>query len=107
MPAGKKIANELGMFATINYSKIIAKNITYRGRLDLFSSYKNKPGNVDVFFTNLFSFKINKWFSATYNLDMIYDDDVKIFGTEKNAPRLQVKSLIGIGFLMQLAPKKV
>ena len=106
VPAGKKITNELGMFATINYSTILAKNITYRGRLDLFSSYKNNPGNVDVFFTNLFSFKINKWFSATYNLDMIYDDDIKIFGAEKKSPGLQVKSLIGVGFLIQLTPKK-
>lgn len=99
--------NEVGAFATIGYNNIIGKNVTYRGRMDLFSNYKNNPGNIDLFFTNLFSFKINKYFSATYNLDLIYDDDIKIFGPEKNSPRLQIKSLIGIGFLMQFTPKKV
>lgn len=104
--AGKHSYNEVGAFATISYNNNIAKNVTYRGRMDLFSNYGQNPGNVDVFLTNLFSFKINRLLSATYNLDMIYDDDIKIFGPEKNSPRLQLKSLIGIGFLMNFSPKK-
>lgn len=104
---GKNAFNEVGAFATVSYNHNLAKNVTYRGRMDLFSNYTNNPGNVDVFLTNLFSFKINRLLSATYNLDMIYDDDIKIFGSEKNAPRLQVKSLVGIGFLLQFSPKKV
>lgn len=103
---GNHIFNEIGAFATISYTQNIAKNVTYRGRMDLFSNYRVKPGNVDLFLTNFFSFKINKLLSATYNLDMIYDDDIKIFGPTKNAPRLQLKSLIGIGFLMQIIPKR-
>ena len=47
--------------------------------MDLFSDYVNNPQNVDMYFTNYFFFKINKFLSASYNLDMIYDDDVKIF----------------------------
>jgi len=104
--SGYHTFNEVGVFATVGYNTVIGKNVTYRGRMDLFSNYKNKPGNIDIFFTNLFSFKINKLLSATYNLDLIYDDDLKIFGPQKNAPRLQLKSLIGIGFLMQFSPKK-
>ncbi len=98
--------SELGAFVTLTYHNEIAKNIAYRGRLDMFSNYGNKPGNIDIFFTNFFSFKINKWLSSTYNLDLIYDDDIKIFGPNKNAPRLQLKSLLGIGFLMRLDPIK-
>lgn len=104
--SGYHTFNELGAFATIGYNNVIAKNVTYRGRLDLFSNYKSKPGNVDLFFTNLFSFKINKLLSATYNLDLIYDDDIKIFGPNKNSPSLQLKSLIGVGFLVQISPKR-
>lgn len=107
VPVGGHIINELGAFASFNYRNDIAKNVTYRGRMDLFSNYRNNPQNIDLYLTNIFSFKINKYLSATYNLDLIYDDEIRIFGKDKNSPRLQVKSLLGIGFLMQLAAKKV
>lgn len=106
VPAGTKSFNQIGAFASINYNNVIAKNINYKGRVDLFSNYQSKPQNVDLFMTNLFSFKINKFFSATYSLDLIYDDDVRLFGPDKNAPGLQAKSLIGIGFLKPLAVRK-
>jgi len=75
-----KYVSEVGAFASVNFFKPIFKNVTYKGRTDLFSNYQNKPFNIDIFFTNLFTFKINKYLSATYSLDMIYDDDVKLFG---------------------------
>ena len=103
VPAGSRIFNQVGAFSTINYSKNIGKNVSYKGRMDLFSDYKSKPENVDIYFTSLVSFKINRFLSATYSLDMIYDDDVKLFGANKNSPALQVKSMIGIGFQMKLA----
>ncbi len=102
IPVGEHSINEIGAFATINYSNLIAKNVTYKGRLDLFSNYEGNPQNVDLFMTNLFSFKINKYFSATYSLDMIYDDNIRLFGANHTSPGLQTKSLIGIGFLKPL-----
>lgn len=104
---GKHALNEVGAFTTINYNNVVAKNINYKGRLDLFSNYQSHPENVDFFMTNLFSFKINKYFSATYSLDMIYDDDIRLFGPDKTSPGLQIKSLIGIGFLKPLNTKKI
>lgn len=104
VPRGRHIAQEFGGFASFSYTTSFTKNVTYKGRADFFSNYKNKPGNIDVFMTNSFSFKINRYLSATYNLDLIYDDDVKLFGDEKSSPALQIKSLIGIGFLMRFAP---
>ncbi len=106
VPKGSKSFNEIGAFATVNYNQVIAKNIYYKGRVDLFSNYKDKPQNVDLFMTNIFSFKINKYFSATYALDLIYDDNVRLFGATKDAPGLQSKSLIGIGYLKQINVKK-
>ncbi len=106
VPIGKNSFNEIGTFATVNYNNTIAKNITYKARLDMFSNYNNKAQNIDFFMTNLFSFKINKFFSATYSLDLIYDDDVRLFGPNKNSPGLQTKSLIGIGFLKPFTVKK-
>jgi hypothetical protein len=100
--SGRHVINEFGAFASINILRPMSHNVSYKGRIDLFSNYRNKPGNVDVFFTNYFSFKINKFLAATYNLDLIYDDDVRLFGKEGKSPALQLKSLIGIGFTLKL-----
>ncbi len=107
IPAGKHGINEIGTFATVNYNNTIAKNINYKGRMDLFSNYQSHPENIDIFMTNLFSFKINRFFSATYSLDLIYDDNIRLFGPNKTSPGLQTKSLIGIGFLKPLNVRKV
>ncbi len=107
VPAGSLSFNQIGAFATLNYNNVIAKNINYKGRIDIFSNYQSKPQNVDLFMTNLFSFKINKYFSATYSLDLIYDDDVRLFGPKKNSPALQAKSLVGIGYLKPFNVKRM
>ena len=104
---GKHVKNELGAFATINYKNdFFDKTVSYKGRLDLFSNYLDQPQNINVFMTNQVAFKINKYFSATYSLDFIYDDKV-LFGTAPNQhTALQTKSLLGIGFLKKLEVKK-
>ncbi len=99
---GENVTTEYGAFASVNYNNALGKNVTYKGRLDLFSNYRHNPKNMDLFMTHFFSFKINRYFSATYNLDVIYDDDVRIFGEDGKSARTQVKSLVGIGFLMRL-----
>jgi len=104
--SGSMVKRETGLFVTVNYSKVISTNITYRGRADFFSNYYDKPENVNFFMTNLFTFKINKNFSATYSLDLIYDDKIRIFGPNKKSPGLQTKSIIGIGYFRNLAVKK-
>jgi hypothetical protein len=96
---GKKSRNEIGAYLSINYLKEFNKVLAYKGRLDLFSNYKRNPQNIDIFMTNLVSLKISKAFSATWSLDLIYDDDVRLFGTYGKSPGLQVKSLVGIGIL--------
>lgn len=99
---GKKSINEVGAYASVNYAKSLNKNVTYKGKLDLFSNYKKKPQNVDLYMTNVFSAKLSRVLSATWSLDFIYDDDVKLFGKTSDAPALQIKSLIGVGLLVKL-----
>ncbi len=106
LDSGRHVLNELGAFATINYNNTIAKNVNYKGRLDLFSNYLDHPFNVDFYMTNQFSVKINKYFSASYSLDLIYDDNVRIFGPNSNSPGLQTKSLIGVNYLRPLNVKR-
>ena len=105
---GDHSITQVGAFATMNYNnESIANNVSYKGRLDLFSNYGNHPQNVDIYMTNLFSFRINKNFSATYSLDMIYDDDIRLFGPTNTSPGLQLKSLIGLAYLKPLAVRKI
>jgi hypothetical protein len=98
---GKSSLNELGAYASVNYFTDASKPVSYKGRLDVFSNYKNNPQNIDVFMTNVLAFKISKVLSATWSLDIIYDDDVRLFGKNLNAPGTQFKSLFGIGFLLK------
>ena len=93
--------NEIGAFATINYIKDFNKVVSYKGRLDLLSNYKHNPQNIDVFMTNMLAVKLIKVLSVTWSVDLIYDDDVKLFGKNKNSAALQFKSLVGIGLLLK------
>lgn len=95
--AGKHRATEFGAFLTANFLKDFSKNVTYKGRLDLFSNYRHKPQNIDLFMTNVLALKVSKVLSATWNVDFIYDDDVRIFGKDKDDPGTQIKSIIGLG----------
>ena len=97
---------QASMLITVNYNNSIAPNVIYKGRADFFSNYYEKPENINLYMTNMFSFKILKNFSATYSLDLIYDDKIRIFGPLKKSPGLQVKSIIGIGYTKNLQQKK-
>lgn len=98
---GKKSALEFGGFATINYLKEFNKFITYKGRLDLFSNYRHNPQNIDVFMSNILNAKLGKVLAVTWSVDLIYDDDVRLFGPNKNSPATQLKSLVGIGLQLK------
>ncbi|MEO8764098.1 MAG: DUF3078 domain-containing protein [Ginsengibacter sp.] len=99
---GKKIKNEIGAFVSVNYLKNLSPSITYKGRLDLFSNYGHNPQNIDVLMNNMFTAKLSKVLTASLGLDLIYDDDVKLFGKNHSSPGLQLKSLIGVGLSVKL-----
>lgn len=93
---------EIGAFLTANYIKDFSPAVSYRGRLDLFSNYRRNPQNIDLFMTNVLALKLSRVLSFTWNVDFIYDDDVRIFGPGGNSPALQVKSLLGAGLLVRM-----
>lgn len=113
----RKVKVEAGAYASINFDKEVFKNVTYKSRLDLYSNYlktyrftatgpdqlqideiKAKPQNIDVYWTNAIVMKVNKFLSVTYNLDLIYDDDVRQFGPNNTSPGTQIRSLLAVGF---------
>ncbi len=96
--ANKEVKNEFGSYLSLGYSHEILKNVYYRGRFDLFSNYvDNTPGNMDVYWTNMFYLKVNKYLGVVYSFDLQYDDNTRIFGYAKNRPATQLKSIFGIG----------
>ncbi|UAY51754.1 DUF3078 domain-containing protein [Ferruginibacter albus] len=97
--SGKTNRLEFGAFITITAQKEIVKNVTYNGKLDLYSNYLKNPQNIDVFWTNQFLLKVNKWLSASYEIDFLYDDDVKQELNPTHALGLQVLSTLGVGFV--------
>jgi len=100
---GKKVKNEIGAFASIIYIADLnqSKSLSYNGRLDLFSNYEHNPQNVDVMMTNMFVAKISRALNASLSLNFIYDDDVKLFGPQHDAPGLQFKSLLAAGLALK------
>lgn len=98
---GEKVKNEIGAFASITYIRDLNKTISYNGRLDLFSNYEHNPQNVDIMMNNMFVAKLSKLLTASLGLNLIYDDDVKLFGPNGDSPALQFKSLIAVGFSLK------
>lgn len=94
--------NQNGAFATIGYQRAFNKVVSYKSRIDFFSNYQKDPQNVDVFMTNTFSAKVAKIIAFSWNVDMIYDDDVRLFGENNDSPALQFKSIIGIGLQVKI-----
>lgn len=100
--SGQHVKKSLGAFASITYVQNLSPVISYNGRVDLFSNYERHPENVDVMMNNMFVAKFSKILSASLALDLIYDDDVKLFGPNHDSPGLQLKSVIAVGLSVKL-----
>ena len=95
---GQTFRSELGAFVRIRYNREIFENIEMKTRLELFSNYLDRPENIDVNAEILFNFKVNSWFSASANFNLIYDHDIRITDADGNTgPRTQFKSVLGLG----------
>src|SRR5690554_657814 len=101
---GEQFRAELGAYMRIIYKKELMENIGLRTRLELFSNYQENPKNIDVNGELILDFKINKWFSANIQLNLIYDDDIDIEDRHGNVgPRTQFKQVTGVGIAYRLA----
>lgn len=94
---------ELGAYLKMQYQAKLMENITFQTVLELFTNYLHNPQNVDVNWTTLTTFKVNKLISATLATQLIYDDDINVLrnaGDKKGSigPDLQFKQVLGLGF---------
>lgn len=94
---------EFGAYVKMQYQTKVMENITFQTVLELFSNYFHNPQNVDVNWTTLTTFKVNKFISATLSTQLIYDDDIKVLRTAGDnkgttGPDVQFKQVLGVGF---------
>ncbi len=103
---GKKHRSETGGYFRLNYYNMrVLKNVGIQSKLELFSNYLYKPGNIDVDFENVISLQVNDYIATTIILHFIYDDDIQIaLDPEglRTGPRLQFKEVLGVGLSINL-----
>jgi hypothetical protein len=101
---GKNVRQEFGGYFRAQYRGDIMKNVNLLARLELFSNYIDRPQNIDVNAEVLVTMKVNRFISASLNMQAIYDNDVNV-AVDKNddgvidgqGPRLQFRQVIGVG----------
>lgn len=128
VPYGKGSRLELGAFFSGRWETNLTPNVKYKTRLDLYANYlaKNRydssgtilvkadnPGNIDIFWDNLISVKLSKYFNLNFALTAIYDNDqpyqstypdpVTSLPVDKDEPGTglgwwQIKEVMSLGF---------
>lgn len=87
---GKTQRWELGAYFTARFQRKLSENVSWKTRLDLYSDYlardkkdslgnvvsHDNPGNIDIFWDNLISVKLGKYFNLNFVLTAIYDNDI-------------------------------
>ncbi len=97
---GENMREEVGASIKLLAKKDnIITNVNGYTRLDLFSSYSDKPQNIDVDWEIGVNMKVNKYLSAIFTTNIVYDDDTNYTNDEgvEEGPRIQVKQLFGAG----------
>lgn len=100
----KRHREEFGAYLKAMYNTKVMDNVTFQTTLELFTDYLEVHfGNVDVNWTTLTTFKVNKLISATLSTQLIYDNDINVirnYGGPKNGtvgPDIQFKEVLSLG----------
>ena len=94
----REVRFETGLYFSGLFNKEVFKNVTWRTRLDITNDIiEQEPFLFDIYWTNTIGMKVNNWLSVNYNFDLYYDDDVRMFGANKDNPATQMKSILGVG----------
>ncbi len=91
VPVGKSLQNDVAIMQIVaSFDKDVAKNVNLKLRYSIFID-ANKPANTDNRLDAKLAAKINKYFSATFDLILLYDDDQSF--------QIQQARNLGLGFL--------
>jgi hypothetical protein len=94
---GKKSRFEIGGYMNVLLTTVVAKNIDFRSKLDLFSNYLNKPQNIDVNWENTLNLKVNEYVTVQLVAHLIYDNDIVFTDVSGRGPRTQFRESMGVG----------
>lgn len=86
---GKSLRYEIGFSASLLYKFVIMENISMENVLALFSNYIDNPQNIDLNYLMDIDLKVNKYFTANFIFQTIYDNNAY--------SGFQVREVIGIG----------
>lgn len=111
--AGARARHEIGGTIRMGLKRELTENVTYTGRLDVFSNYLEEPEAIDVFTDHLLTLKVNDWLATTLGLTMIYDKDVELTLKEPNpdvpndmgekGPGIQLKQILAVGLSLKFS----
>ncbi|HKC67133.1 MAG TPA: DUF3078 domain-containing protein [Bacteroidia bacterium] len=96
----KNVLYQFGGYAKMQFQKNIMQNVSFGTMVEVFSNYLKNPQNMYVNWTTLLSMKVNRFISATFSTQLIYDPLVKIKQSDGSliGPRVQFKQVLGVGF---------
>lgn len=93
---GKNFRNEFGGFFKLVAKGSFLKIVNYQFKVDAFSNYREKPGNIDWDSELTIWVRINRFISANFKTNVLYDDD--IIAEPHLGPRIQIREFVGVGF---------
>ncbi|ALM08298.1 hypothetical protein SB49_11155 [Sediminicola sp. YIK13] len=102
---GKKVFMEFGFLITNTWQKQIFENVYLDHRINLYTDYLRRFGNIDVDWELNIKLVVNKYIQTNIGTQIIYDDDIKFEelrnedGTivDSGGPRIQFKQILGVG----------
>jgi len=105
----QRFLNQPGSFIKVYYQNEFKNGFSISSKIGFFMAFTHKPENIDINWASFLTYRISKRFSATFSLDLLYDDDVIIKEDtngdgvkEELGPRLQAKQTFGIGISIRL-----
>jgi hypothetical protein len=91
---GDKVRSEAGFTFGTRFEKNIARNVEFLATLDTFTNMKTTIRSTDIYVSNKITGEINDNMNASFNLELIYDDD---FSNE-----VQIAQVISLGLTYSL-----
>ncbi len=95
---GEKVRSQLGAAFTASYQEKVMENVTMKTNILLFGAYADL-GLWDVNYDLFIDFKVNKYISTNFLLQLIYDDDIRGNSDDNNikGPALQIRNVLNFG----------
>ena len=95
---GERSRFEMGAYFRFLFIKDIMKNVNLSTKLEMFSDYLEDPQNIDVNWDTMINMKVNDWITASFGLQLLYDDNSPITDKDGNiGPRTQIKEMLAVG----------